>query len=280
MSANKIFDSFAEKFIDGHLDHRMDSSSDGQPGAEAEHCKSFVDVLLQIQSEQQDAQITRETVKAIMFDMFVAGMETMASTIAWAMSELLRNPHAMKRLQEEIDCTVGRHGKVNESDVANMRYLQSVVKESLRLYPGGPLSAPHESTEAVIVEGYHIPKKTLLLVNVWAIGRDPTVWGKDASEFKPERFVEEFCGHNDYKDLTNTQDWRMLPFGSGRRGCPGAPMALPTISLALAQLLHTFNWKVEGDPSELNMIESHAMTLEREIPLFAFPNLRLPLNCV
>eukprot|EP00253_Pinus_taeda_P010707 PITA_10707 len=272
--ANKIFDSFAEKFINDHMQHRKDSSSDGQPGAEAEHCKSFVDILLQIQSEQQDAQITRETIKAVIFDMFAAGMETTAITIEWAMSELLRNPHAMKRLQEEIDCTAGRHSKVNESDVASMKYLHSVVKETLRLYPGAPLSGPHESAETVTVEGYHIPKKTLLLVNVWAIGRDPTVWGKDASEFKPERFVEEFGGHNDYTDITNTQDLRMLPFGAGRRRCPGPPMALPTISLALAQLLHTFNWRVEGDPSQLNMIEAHAMTLPREIPLFAFPNLR------
>lgn len=274
--ASKIFDSFAEKVIDD----RMDSTSDGQAEAETEHGKGFVEVLLQIQSVQQDAIITRETIKAIMFDMFAAGTETTAITIEWAMSELLRNPHAMKRLQEEIECRVGRHGKVNESDVASMKYLHSVVKETLRLYPGGPLSAPHESTEVVTVEGYHIPKKTMLLMNVWAIGRDPTVWGKDASEFKPERFMEELRGHDDYTDLTGTQDIRMLPFGAGRRGCPGALMATSTISLALAQLVHTFNWTVEGDPSQLDMKEAHTVSLPRATPLFAFPNLRFPVNCV
>jgi len=164
--------------------------------------------------------------------------------------------------------------------VASMKYLHSVLRETLRLYPPAPLAFPHESAEAVTVGEYHIPKKAMLIVNVWAIGRDPNVWGKDASEFKPERFMEELVGHNDYMDVTHTQDFRMLPFGAGRRGCPGAPMAIPTISLALAQLVHIFNWRVEGDPSQLDMKEAHAMSLPREIPLLAFPSLRLPPSCV
>eukprot|EP00253_Pinus_taeda_P020393 PITA_20393 len=277
--ANKIFDSFAEKVIEDHIEHRLDSTSHAEVEAEAEHGKSFVDVLLQIQSKQQDAKIGRETIKAIIFDMFFAGVETTANTIDWAMSELLRHPSEMKRLQEEIQCVVGKYRKVNYSDVASLQYLHSVVRETLRLYPGGPLAVPHESSEAVTVRGYHIPKKTMLMVNVWAIGRDPNVWGKDASEFKPERFMEEFGGPDNYTDLTSTQDFRMLPFGAGRRGCPGAAMAIPMISLALVQLLHSFNWRVEGDPSELDMKEAHAVSLPREIPLFAFPSLRLPLGC-
>eukprot|EP00253_Pinus_taeda_P022326 PITA_22326 len=276
--ANKIFDSFAEKVIEDHIEHRLDSTSHAEVEAEAEHGKSFVDVLLQIQSEQQDAKIGRETIKAIIFDMFLARVETTVNTIDWAMSELLRHPPEMKRLQEEI-CVVCKYRKVNYSDVASLQYLHSVVRETLRLYPGGPLAVPHESSEAVTVRGYHIPKKTMLMVNVWAIGRDPNVWGKDASEFKPERFMEEFGGPDNYTDLTRTQDFRMLPFGAGRRGCPGAAMAIPMISLALAQLLHSFNWRVEGDPSQLDMKEAHAVSLPREIPLFAFPSLRLPLGC-
>eukprot|EP00253_Pinus_taeda_P007555 PITA_07555 len=278
--ANKIFDAFVEKVIDDHMDHGVDSTSNGQTKAKAEYDKVFVDVLLQIQSDKTDGKITRETIKAIMFDMFAAGMETTAITLEWAMSELLRHPHAMKRLQEEIECTVGKHAKVKESEVASMKYLHSVVRETLRLYPPGPLGIPRESAEGVTIGEYHIPKKTMLLVNLWAIGRDPNVWGKDASEFKPERFMEELGGHNDYTDITSTQDLRMLPFGAGRRGCPGAPMAIPTISLALAQLLHIFDWTVEGDPSQLDMKEAHAVSMPREIPLFAFPSLRLPLSCV
>jgi cytochrome P450 len=117
-------------------------------------------------------------------------METSANALEWAMSELLRHPHAMKRLQEEIESVVGQHGKVNESDLASMVYLQCVVKETLRLYPSLPLALPHASVEAVTVGGYYIPKKTMVIMNLWAIGRDPIVWGADASEFKPERFLQ------------------------------------------------------------------------------------------
>jgi cytochrome P450 len=175
----------------------------------------------------------------------------------------------MKRLQEEIESVVGQHGKVKESDLATMKYLHCVVKETLRLYPAGPLMIPHESVEAVTVGGYYIPKKTTIMVNVWAIGRDPNVWGAYASDFKPERFMED--GHI---NLTDQSDFSMIPFGSGRRGCPGASMAIPIIELALAQLLHTFNWRVEGDPSQLDMKEACGATIPRQVPLCACPRLR------
>lgn len=113
--------------------------------------------------------------------MFAAGMETTSTTLEWAMSELLRNPRAMMRLQKEIGLVVGEGRKVKESDLATMKYLHCVLKETLRLYPPLPLAIPHYSVEAVTVGGYYIPKKTMLLVNLWAIGRDPTVWGLDAS---------------------------------------------------------------------------------------------------
>ena len=208
--------------------------------------------------------------------MFVAGMETTASTLEWAMSELLRHPHAMERLQEEIHSIVDKQRKVNESDVANMKYLHCVVRETLRLYPSGPVAIPHESTEAVTIGGYHIPKKTTLIVNVWGIGRDPNVWGADAFEFKPERFMKIFGGHEKSTDLTGEADFKMLPFSAGRRGCPGAAMAIPLIEFALAQMLHIYYWRIEGDPSELDMTETCSASMQRKIPLFAFPKLRLP----
>ena len=162
-------------------------------------------------------------------DMFAAGLETTSTELEWVMSELFRHPHAMKCLQEEIESVVGQHRKVEEPDLVAMKYLHCVVKESLRLYPAVPLAIPHESLEAVTVGGYCIPKKTTVMVNLWAIGRDPNVWGPDASEFKPERFMED-----EHINLTGQADFSMIPFGSGRRGCPGASMAIPTIELALA----------------------------------------------
>jgi 26-hydroxylase len=209
-------------------------------------------------------------------ELFAAGMETSANALEWAMSELLRHPHAIQRLQEEIESVFGQHGKVNESNLASMVYLQCVVKETLRLYPSLPLAIPHASVEAVTVGGYYIPKKTMVIMNLWAIGRDPIVWGKDASEFKPERFLQmEEHG----MDLSGGQsDFRMLPFGAGRRSCPGSAMAILTVEYALAQLLHTFDWRVEGDPSELDMKEACATTMPRQAPLFAYPSLKRPLS--
>nr|ACN40389.1 unknown [Picea sitchensis] len=272
--ANRRFDAFAEKIINDHVDHRMARASNGQEDT-MPHVKDFVDVLLEVaETNTTDTKLKRETIKALIFQLFAAGMETSADALEWAMSELLRHPHAIQRLQEEIESVVGQHGKVKESNLASMVYLQCVVKETLRLYPSLPLAIPHASVEAVTVGGYYIPKKTMVLINLWAIGRDPIVWGEDASEFKPERFlrVEEHT-----MDLSGGQsDFRMLPFGAGRRRCPGSAMAILTVEYALAQLLHTFDWKVEGDPSELDMKEACATTMPRQAPLFAYPKLRLP----
>jgi len=270
---SKTYDAFAEKIIDDHLHVQAAApSSDGQGPAEAEDVKDFVDVLLQMTADNNhikgDTKARRETVKSIMFDMLIAGMETSSSTLEWAMSELLRHPHVLKKLQQEIESCVGKRGKVNGSDVGRMKFLQCVVKETLRLHPPGPLAVPHESVETASVCGYNIPKKTIVIVNVWAIGRDPNVWGVDALVFKPERFMHELGEHDNVMDLvTGQSDFRMLPFSAGRRGCPGATMAVPMINLALAQLLHSFDWRVDGDPSELDM------RVDGD-PLFAFPKVR------
>eukprot|EP00253_Pinus_taeda_P005026 PITA_05026 len=279
---SKTYDAFAEKIIDEHLNVQAAApSSDGQAEAEAEaeHVKDFVDVLLQMTADNNhikgDTKARRETVKSIMFDILIAGMETSASTLEWTMSELFRHPHVLKKLQEEIESTVGKRGKVNGSDVRRMKCLQCVVKETLRLHPPVPLALPHESVETATVCGYNIPTKTTVMVNVWAIGRDPNVWGVDALDFKPERFMHELGEHDNIMDLvTGQSDFRMLPFSAGRRGCPGATMAIPMIELALAQLLHSFDWRVDGDPSELDMTEEGGSSISRQVPLFAFPKVR------
>jgi cytochrome P450 len=271
--AGRRFDAFAEKLIDDHIDHRRAAKTlNGQGDAEAEPVKDLVDVLLDMaEADKSETKITREKIKAIVLDIFGGGAAGTFTTIEWAMSELLRHPHTMKRLQEEIESVIGKHLKVNESDLVSMKYLQCVVKETLRLYPAGPLTLPRESVEAVTIAGYYIPKKTLLMVNLWAIGRDPNLWGADASEFKPERFMKE-----QYIDLIGQSDFKMLPFGAGRRGCPGYPMAIPIVELTLAQLLHVFDWRVEGDPSQLDMKEACGASMPRQVPLSSFPSLRLP----
>jgi len=207
--------------------------------------------------------------------MLTAGTDTGAVTLEWAMSETLRNPAVMKRMQEELESAVGKDGRVKPCDLPCLEYLQCVVKETLRLYSPAPLMVPHESMEACSVAGYDIPAKMRVIVNVWAIGRDPAVWGDDALVFKPERFVPGGTHRN--IDMRG-QDFQFIPFGSGRRSCPGMAFALEVVGLALGQLLQCFDWSLEsrdGVEEELNMSETFGGTISRRFPLFSVPTMRL-----
>ncbi|GLJ31811.1 hypothetical protein SUGI_0639990 [Cryptomeria japonica] len=258
-AVHKTFDGFAEKVIDQHIGCRL---GEGKLKDE-DRVKDMVDVLLDM-DEKEGQTISRVDIKAIIFDMLAAGIETSSTTVEWAMSELLRNPAMLALAQQEIESVVGTDRKVNESDVRNFDYLQCVVKETFRLHPPFPLLLPHESMEGCRLGGYFIPPKTRLYVNVWAMGRDENVW-KDAHLFKPERFM----GCN--KDVRG-QDFDLLPFGTGRRGCPGVSMGLSVVELTLAQLLHCFDWTVEG---EVDVAEVFGLTVPRKNPLFARPSRRL-----
>eukprot|EP01018_Ginkgo_biloba_P005302 Gb_29956 [translate_table: standard] len=217
--------------------------------------EDFVDVLL-------DMKLRRESIKALILDMLLAGVDTSATTLEWALSELLRNPHIMKKAQQELETVVGKSRRVKESDLLYLEYLHCVVKETLRMYPAGPLMISHESMEGCTVGGYHIPAKTRLIVNMWAIGRDPDMW-EDPLAFRPERFMEREID-------VRGQNFEMIPFGSGRRGCPGSLLAIGVVELALAQLLHCFEWSVEGDPADLDTSEAFGLSIPRQHPLYAF----------
>ena len=197
----------------------------------------------------------------------MAAVETSSTTLGWVMSLIIGNPHVAKKLQEEIEGIVGRERAVKRSDLESMEYLGCVVKETLRLYPAAPLLVPHESTQASTIEGYFIPERSRIIINAWALARDPIVW-KDPLEFKPERFMNKDVGFLKDKEFFN-----MLPFGAGRRGCPGATMAFTTIRLTIAHFMHCFDWHVDG---ELDMTEKFGITMPRKHDLLAFPTLRLP----
>ncbi|GLJ31836.1 hypothetical protein SUGI_0640600 [Cryptomeria japonica] len=258
-TVHKIFDGFAEKVIDDHIDRRL---GERKP-KEGDRVKDLVDVMLSM-AETEGQAISRVDIKAMIMDILNGGMETAVTVLDWAMSELLRNPETLARAQLEIESAVGRDRRVKESDVMSFEYLRCAVKETLRLHPPAPLLIPHESMEECSVGEYFIPQKTRVFVNVWAIGRDENVW-KDAHQFKPERFM----GIN--KDLRG-QDFDFLPFGAGRRGCPGISMGISITELVLAQLLHCFDWTVKGD---IDMVEEFGITVSRKNPLFACPKWRL-----
>lgn len=190
-------------------------------------------------------------------------------TIDWALSELLRNPSMMEKAQEELKCVVGISRIVEEADLSHLPYLDMVLKETFRLHPVAPLLLPHESMEDLTVNGFYIPKSTRIIVNAWAIGRDPTAW-TDPEKFYPERFD----GSN--VDVRG-RDFQLIPFGSGRRSCPGMQLGLVATRLVLAQLLHCFDWELPHgvSPHEVDMGEEFGLALSRATPLLAIATYRL-----
>lgn len=200
-------------------------------------------------------------------DIFGAATDTSYIALEWTMAELARSPKILKRVQDEIREILGNKGKVEEDDISKMEYLKAVIKESLRLHPPAPLLVPRESLEATKIQGYEIPKKTRILVNALSIGQDPEFW-EEAHEFRPERFLNNLI---DFKG----NDFQFIPFGAGRRICPGMHFAISTIELALASLLYSFDWKLPNNmnPEDLDMVETFGITtrMKSDLLLHSIP---------
>eukprot|EP00253_Pinus_taeda_P034812 PITA_34812 len=241
----------------------------------------LVDALLAASADKdRELQISRDGVKGILFDILLGGLETAPTMIEWAMAEALRNPPVMKKLQDELERVVGLGRMVCESDLPQLVYLQAMVKETLRLHPGGPFLWRCLSAESCNILGYEIPQNTGVIVNLWAIGRDPKSWG-DAETFKPERFMERVGSE---VDANGNQNLGWLAFGTGRRRCPGEQLGMLALELGVAQLLHCFNWRLpfddmNGKNQEMEMTEKHnGFTLPKADELCAIPTPRL--ECV
>ncbi|XVF37528.1 hypothetical protein REPUB_Repub20aG0016400 [Reevesia pubescens] len=270
---SKDIDKYLEKIIDEHEQAGTTSRE------EQNHHRDFVDVMISMlnqpmnpyDEEQEHYIIDRTNIKAILLDMILGAFETSATVVEWALSELLSHPRAMLGFRKELETVVGRNRMVEESDLPEFTYLDMILKESLRLHPVAPFLLPHESMEDIIIDGrYFIPKKSRILVNVWAMGRDPNIWSDNVEEFFPERFIGskiELRGH----------DFQLIPFGSGRRGCPGMQLGLVMVRFLLAQLVHCFDWDLPNDmlPDELDMSENFGLSLPRANHLFAKPTYRL-----
>ena len=191
-------------------------------------------------------------------------------TVEWAISELLRKPEIFEKATEELDRVIGKERWVAEKDIPNLPYIEAIVKETMRMHPVAPMLAPRFSREDINIAGYDIPKNTIVLVSVWTIGRDPAIW-EQPLEFIPERFI----GKNiDVKG----HDFELLPFGSGRRMCPGYSLGLKVIQSSLANLLHGFRWKLPDGmkPEYLNMEEIFGLSTPKKFPLMAAAEPRLP----
>ncbi|XP_024974984.1 7-ethoxycoumarin O-deethylase-like [Cynara cardunculus var. scolymus] len=224
----------------------------------------FLDKCLKISQENPD-EISRQHITSMFLDLFLAGTDTISSSLEWALTELIRNPCSMAKAKEELETTIGKGKILEEVDLMRLPYLRGIAKETLRIHPPAPFLVPRKLETQVKLYGYTIPKGTQVLVNAWAIGRDPTTW-EDSLEFKPERFLTsgiDIQGH----------DFELIPFGAGRRICPGLPLAIRMIPLMLGSLLNNFDWNLDNGirPGNMDMTEKFGLTLQKANPLCVVP---------
>ncbi|KAH7850317.1 hypothetical protein Vadar_030887 [Vaccinium darrowii] len=243
-----------DAFLQGLIDEKRneDKQASEQNGGKT---KSMIDSMLGLQ-DSDPVYYSDEIIKGSILTMLGAGTDTSSVTIEWAMSLLLNHPKVLDKARAEIDTIVGDNRLADEPDLSKLSYLQNIINETLRLFPAAPLLVPHESSDDSTIKGYDVARGTMLLVNAWAIHRDPKVW-EDPTSFWPERFEG---GEN--------QAYRLIPFGIGRRSCPGAGLANRVVALALAALIQCFDWVRIGDDL-VDMSEGQGLTVPKSKPLEA-----------
>ncbi|KAJ4972773.1 hypothetical protein NE237_005947 [Protea cynaroides] len=261
----KNLDSIVEGWLKEHKQKRLSADYDK---AKSDH--DFMDAMISIMEDPKlDDYDANTIIKATCLSMILGANDTTVVTFTWLLSILINNRHALKRAQDELDTHVGRERQVDESDIVKLEYLQAIVKETLRLYPAAPLAAAHEAIEEFTIAGYHVPVGTRIIPNLYKIQRDPSIWS-DPSEFRPERFLTSHVNI----DLKG-QHFEYIPFGSGRRMCPGISFALQVLHLGLAHLVHGFEFETSsGEP--MDMTESPGLTNMKATPLEVFLSPRLP----
>ncbi|KAK4355004.1 hypothetical protein RND71_027198 [Anisodus tanguticus] len=261
----KDIDCVLQNWLDEHVKKRV--SVDVVAGNEHD----FIDVMLSMMNHDDfsDGYTRETTIKATVLSMVLDASDTTAIHLNWVMATLLNHRDVMKKVQEELDTKVGRNRWVEESDIKNLVYFQAVVKETLRLYPPAPLLVPHESVEDCIVQGYHIPKGTRLWVNTMKLQRDPKIWS-NPDMFDPERFLTSQVGVD-----VRGQQYEFIPFGSGRRSCPGITYATQVTHLAIAHLFQGFDFSTPSN-EPLDMKQGLGMTMRKVNPIEVFITPRLP----
>ncbi|XP_042475265.1 cytochrome P450 71B10-like [Macadamia integrifolia] len=250
------FDHFYQNVIDEHLKNERDGSEQ----------EDIIDVLLKVGQDQKGGgSLSNDHIKGMLMNIFLGAVDTSAVVLAWAMTELAKNPEVMMKLQDEIRSTVRKKGKVVEEDIEQLKFLKMVVKETLRLHSPIPLLIPRETRQHFTIKGYDIYPKTRVLVNVWAIGRDPKYWNKP-EEFMPERFMDSSI------DFKGTH-FMLLPFGAGRRICPGMHMGIATVELTLANLMYAFDWGLPNGmkKEDIDVDETSGLLAHKKSPIYLVP---------
>ncbi|XP_042507296.1 cytochrome P450 84A1-like [Macadamia integrifolia] len=279
VKARKSLDVFIDKIIDEHLAKKKNGATRSD---DADIDSDMVDDLLTFYSEearksgesddlQASITLTKDNIKAIIMDVMFGGTETVASAIEWALAEMMKRPEELKRVQQELVDVVGLERRLQETDYEKLTYFRCAMKETLRLHPPIPLLL-HETAEDAEVAGFAIPKGARVVINAYAIGRDKDSWD-EPDTFMPSRFLRE--GAPDFKG----SNFEFVPFGSGRRSCPGMQLGLYALELAVGHLLHCFTWELPDGmkPSELDMNDVYGLTAPRAVQLVAVPTPRLSL---
>ncbi|KAL4615919.1 hypothetical protein ACB092_07G161500 [Castanea dentata] len=267
VNVRRALDVFTDKVIDEHLAKKRNKNSKDENEAAA------TDMVDELNNKSTDSlstfKLNRNNIKGLIMDIMIGGTETVASAIVWALAELMKNPEDLKKVQAELSNVVGLCRRVQDSDLENLTYLKCTLKETLRLHPPIPLIV-HETAKDTMLTGYSIPARWRVVINTWAIGRNKTVW-EEPNAFKPSRFLEP--GAKDFKG----NDFEFIPFGSGRRSCPGMQLGFYVLEKSVAELVHCFTWELhEGmKGSELDMSDTPGLTTPKIAPLIAVSSYRL-----
>ncbi|AET02723.2 putative geraniol 8-hydroxylase [Medicago truncatula] len=256
ISVKKVLSIF-RRFVGERLKMREGTGSIGNG--------DVLDALLNISLDDGKIEMDKDEIEHLLMNIFVAGTDTITYTLEWAMAELMQNPEIMSKVQKELEQVVGKGIPIQETDIAKLPYMQAVIKETLRLHPSVPLLLPRKAETDVEVGDYIIPKDAQVLINAWVIGRDPNKWD-NANVFVPERFLDsevDVKGHH----------FELIPFGSGRRICPGLPLAIRILPMMLGSLVNCFDWKLEDglNIDDLNKEDEYGITLEKSQPLRIVP---------
>lgn len=252
-------DPIFENIIQEQKEINRASATNSTSGGQAGDQDNLVAVLLKVNERGGlDVPITTDAIKAVFVDIFSGGTDTTATTVIWAMSELMRNPRILEKAQAEVRSVLGGKNRIHEEDIKGLDYLKLVIKETMRLHPPVPMLLPRECREECQINGYDIPVKTKVILNAYAVNRDPEYW-QDPDVFEPERFANtgiEFLGHN----------FEYIPFGGGRRICPGISFGIANVQLALSQLLYHFDWKLPNGakPESLDMAEAFGTAVKKK----------------
>ncbi|KAH6820188.1 hypothetical protein C2S53_011101 [Perilla frutescens var. hirtella] len=253
-----------DDFLEGVIHERLQSEKSSGRSLVEKNGESFLDIMLQIYNGGTAGySIDRSSIKAILLDIFSAGTDTSAILLEWVMTELLRHPKVMDKVQKEVREIVRDKQLISDDDIEKMHYLKAVIKETFRYHPPVPFLVPRIGESDVKINGYDVAAGTVVMINVWAISRDPACWD-EPEKFNPERFLNssvEFKGSN----------FEFIPFGAGRRSCPGIAFSMANIELVLANLMQKFNWKLPDgvEVEDLDVRECPGVLAHKDVPLLA-----------